>query len=97
MNISTSNDELYAKIQALSENPRKVTEDSSKSTDVATINSESPTMPSKVLVSPSKKFLSTSVTAIQQPFKTPPLPFVSQQQHPQMVSILHCIYFDNIN
>ncbi|VVC32299.1 RNA polymerase II-binding domain,ENTH/VHS,Subunit of cleavage factor IA Pcf11,CID [Cinara cedri] len=84
--VPPPNDELHAKIQALSENPRKVPEDPLRSTDGAAINSESPTMQTKILVSPSKKFQSTSVATIQQPFKPPPQSFVSQQHHSQMVA-----------
>lgn len=86
MSVSPSNDELYAKIQALSENHRKVPEDSLRPTDLPAINSESPTMPIKIIVSSSKKLQPTTPAAVQQQsFKTPPQPFVTQQQHSQMV------------
>lgn len=93
VSVSPSNEELYAKIQALSENPRRISDDPVK-VDVPTVSLESPSMPIKVIVSPSKKFQSTSIPAAQQQFKNPQL-FVSQQQQAQMVihfSYYICIY-----
>lgn len=90
VSVSPSNEELYAKIQALSENPRRLADAPVKVDVPQTISLESPSMPIKVIVSPSKKFQPPSIPAVQQ-FKNPQL-FVSQQQQAQMV-IKFCLYY----
>jgi len=82
VHVSPSNEELYAKIQALSEKPRQIAEDPMKKVDVPSNSTDSLSMPIKVIVSPSKK---SSLSNIQQTSKNPPQPFVSQQQHTQLV------------
>lgn len=81
MSVSSSNEEIYTKIQP-SENSRRITENPVKMSDASSISAESPSMPIKVIVSPSKK--STSLPAGQM-FKNPAQPFVSPQQNSEMV------------
>jgi len=83
VNVSPSNEEIYANIQT-SENSRRITENSVKMIDVSSISSESPSMPIKVIVSPSKKFQPTLLPAVQS-LKNSAQPFVSQQQNSEMV------------
>jgi len=94
MSISPSNEEMYAKLHALSDNPRRITENPVKVAPVFSM--ESPSMPIKVIVSPSKKNQPSSVPATHQSLKNPPQSFVSQQlQHTKMV-IYYYFYYLNI-
>lgn len=96
VSVSPSNEELYAKIHALSENPRRIADVPVKVDVPPTISLESPSMPIKVIVSPSKKFQPPSIPAVQQQFKNPQLFVSQQQQQAQMVinfySYYICIY-----
>lgn len=84
MTTSPSNEEVYTKIQVLPDGSHKTAEIATKMVEVPTINSELPSMPVKIIGSP-KKFQPTSILQVQQPFKNSQQPFVSQQQHSQMV------------
>lgn len=82
MDTSPSNEELYSKVQTLSDGSRRIPECPVKTVEVSHLNSESLSMPNKTIISPSKKIQSKP---IQQSFKNSQQPYTSQQQNTQMV------------